>query len=111
MAKVTIEKLAQMVANGFSELSKSLGKRIDGTNESLGKRIDETNESVKSLRAEIDINFEEIGIDLRYAKEDLKEVRRDVTEVKDKVIPPIEFEDLMSRVKYVEEKMGIESGK
>ena len=25
------------------------------------------------------------------------------------MIPPLEFEDLMVRVKYVEEKMGIES--
>ena len=59
----------------------------------------------------MNMRFEEIDIELRYIKTDLKYVKEDVSEIKKEMIPPLEFEDLMVRVKYVEEKMGIESGK
>ena len=32
--------------------------------------------------------------------------QEDVSEIKKEMIPPLEFEDLMARVKYVEEKNG-----
>jgi len=112
--KITIDKLAQMVANGFSEF----GGRINELNESLGGRIDALSERMDDRFAQVDkrfaqvnMRFEEIDIELRYIKTDLKYVKEDVSEIKRSIIPPLEFEDLMARVKYAEEKIGIESGK
>ena len=109
--KITIDKLAQMVANGFSEF----GGRINELNESLSGRIDESAKNLKDEMnqrfAQVNMRFEEIDVELRYIKTDLKYVKEDVSEIKRDMIPPLEFEDLMARVKYAEEKIGIESGK
>ena len=107
VAKITIDKLAQMVANGFSGMNESLGGRIDA----LSERMDARFEQVNGRFAQMDMRFEEIDMELRHIKTDLKYVKEGVSDIKKEIIPPLEFEDLMARVKYVEEKMGIESGK
>lgn len=96
MARITIEKLAQMVMKGFNDM----GGRIDALSEQMNERF-----------AQVDMRFEEIDVELRYIKTDLNYVKEEVLEVKEKMVPPFEFEDLSFRVKYLEEKMGIESGK
>lgn len=103
MVKITIDKLAQMVASGFSDM----GERIDKRFEQVDKQFDRVDKQFK----QVEMRLDEISIDLKYVKEDLKEVKRDVADVKQSMVPPMEFEDLSFRVKYLEEKMGIESGK
>ena len=46
------------------------------------------------------------SIDMRLAR-----VETDVSEIRKTYIDPEQFEDLMIRVKYIEIKLGIESGK
>ncbi|MBU2109673.1 hypothetical protein KKB71_01825 [Patescibacteria group bacterium] len=89
--KQEFENLARMVKIGFDETAKkeSVDKRFDD----VGNRFDDVDSQ-------------------------LYEIRKDMSEIKTNVVYrdefeklTLEFEDLTGRVKYLEKKMGIESGK
>jgi hypothetical protein len=87
--KVTINDLAVMVKNGFDEAQKDRGKIREEMKEGFSQVRQEMREGFLSVNARLDM-----------LEKDIKEfVTRD------------EFEDLMGRVKYIEAKLGIESGK
>ena len=99
MAKITLEKLALMVAGGFNEMGEKF-KRVDARLDGIDIRLDG-----------IDVRLYEIDSEIRHIIADMSEVKRDVAEIKENIIQPLEFEDLSHRVKYIERKLGIESGK
>lgn len=51
---MTLDKLAGMMANGFSSLEEKLTNRIDGAENSLGARIDSLENKFNSLENRID---------------------------------------------------------
>jgi len=82
---VTTNDLAVMINAGFSDVEKHFGgveKRLDGL---------------------------ETGI--REVQTHLSNIGRDVTEIHKHLVYRDEFDDLMDRVKYLELKLGIKSGK
>lgn len=94
---ITMDKLAEMVQNGFN----SLGEKIDGVEQRLSDRVDKLEKYTAS-------RFEIVETDLKIIREEIREVKSELERTK---INPNEFEDLMGRVKYLEIKLGIESGK
>lgn len=94
--KTTIDDLAVMVKNGFDENH---------------KRIDETHKRIDSLRTEVGDFRIETNERFNYANARLDKIEKDVADIRKHFVYRYEFEDLMARVKYMEEKMGIESGK
>ncbi|HBB56978.1 TPA: hypothetical protein DEW47_03885 [Patescibacteria group bacterium] len=108
--EVTIDDLALMVAKGFEETHKIMDERF--------KRVDERFEQIDRRFDQIDARFE--GIDARFERVDekmdhinarLSYIERDVSEIRQHLVYRHEFDDLMSRVKYMEEKLNIDSGK
>jgi len=78
---------AEMVQRGFDETAKK--KDIDAFRQETEERFDK-----------IDARFVHVNARLDTIERDVKDI-----------IHREEFEDLMARVKYVEKKLGIESGK
>lgn len=96
--KITIDDLAIMVQKGFDETNEKLGGRIDKFN----GRMDKLDGRMDTLEKKVDDGFLRVEARLDAIDKDIKEldfVTRD------------EFEDLMTRVKYLEAKLGIKSGK
>jgi len=82
------------------------------------KSFDAVDEKFADLRNEMNEKFDKVDekfivvhdkLDHTNARIDY--LARDVRDIKEQITPKIEFEDLSSRVKYLEEKLGIESGK
>lgn len=92
MAKITLEKLAQMVGNGFNE---------------MGEKFKQVDNQIK----EVEVKLYEMDTDIRYIRAELSEVKNAVIGIQEDTVPPLEFEDLSGRVKYVERKLVIKSGK
>ena len=86
MAKkqVTLDDLAGMVKSGFDETAK---------------------------KVDVDRRFEQVDKRFERIEERLIYIERDIADIKKHIVYRDEFEDLMSRVKYLEIKAGIESGK
>src|SRR3990167_5680328 len=78
---------AEMVARGFEHTAtKEDIKQLDGRMDHFEERMDRFDERLGRIEA-------------------------DVAEIRGNLVYKDEFEDLMARVKYVEMKLGIESGK
>ena len=88
-----IEDLAIMVAEEFINVRRDI------------KSADEANEErIK----DVEIQMKE-GFDHTHAR--LSTIERDIAEIRKHFVYRDEFEDLMGRVKYLERKLGIVSGK
>jgi len=94
MEKITNEELARMINAGFEHTA--------------------TKEDVKSLEKRMD-NFEGrmvgVEMELSHMNAQLSTLEHNVSQISKDMISRNEFEDLMGRMKYVELKLGIESGK
>lgn len=97
--KVTTEDLAGMVQWGFSEAAKRTDV-LDIKVDSLSGRVDSLHTELAEFKKETQENFDHVHARLGTIERDVKDV-----------VHKDEFEDLMARVKYLEKKMGIESGK
>lgn len=80
---MTIDDLARMVAKGFEQTA--------------------TKEDLKSFAKKGDLD----NLEAKLASK----MEAGFSDIKDNLIPKLDFEDLEGRVKYVETKLGIESGK
>lgn len=83
--KITIEKLAGMVKDGFDESD---------------KKAEEASRKLASIDGRLG------HMDAR-----LSSIEKDISEIKGNFIYRYEFDDLMARVKYLEKKLDIQSGK
>jgi archaellum component FlaC len=99
--EVTNEELARMIAKGFEHTASK--DDLAGVKTDLaGVKID-----MAGVKADIADIKEHLGnVEFRLGR-----VERDVLEIKEDMVRRYEFDDLMSRVKYMETKMGIKSGK
>ena len=94
MEKVTNEELAIMINKGFEQTaSKEEVRRLEGRMDKFEGRVDH------------------IEIELSHMNARLSTIETDVADIKRDMIHRDEFEDLMGRMKYVELKLGIQSGK
>ena len=91
--EVTIENLAIMVAKGFEDVKEQM------------RSVDEASEE---RTKDLEIPMKE-GFDHTHAR--LSTIERDIAEIRKHFVYRDEFEDLMGRVKYLELKLNIQSGK
>jgi len=108
--KVTIEDLARMVKGGFDEV----GAKFDEVNDKFDEvndKMDEGFAQVDKRFEQVDKRFEQVATELGHINARLSTVEHDVAQIGKEMISRMEFEDLMSRVKYIELKLGVESGK
>jgi len=96
--KITIDDLAIMVQKGFDETNEKLGGRMD----KLDGRMDKLDGRMDVLEKKVDDGFSHVEAGLDAINKNIKELD---------FVTKDEFEDLMTRVKYIEAKLGIKSGK
>jgi tetrahydromethanopterin S-methyltransferase subunit G len=96
--KTTIEDLAGMIARGFEETAKKAD--MDARFDKVEERLDHVELRLDRVEGRLD------HMDARMGR-----VEADLAEIRGNLVYRHEFEDLMARVKYVETKLGIESGK
>jgi len=126
--KITIEELAEITSKGFKEVGKQIDqidKKIDDKIDNLAQitargfeqvdkrfeQVDKRFEQVDKRFEQVDKRFEKIEGDLEYMNARLSNVEKDTAEIRRHFVYRHEFEDLMARVKYLEQKLGVESGK
>lgn len=90
--EVTNEELARMVQAGFSDMDKRF--------EQVDKRFEQ-----------VDKRFETVDDRFRNIEAHLAMLSRDVGEIRQNFVYRHEFEDAMARVKLIENKLKIKSGK
>ncbi|MEK7575761.1 MAG: hypothetical protein AAB491_01585 [Patescibacteria group bacterium] len=106
MAKeTTINDLARMIAEGFKETAKKadIDKRFE--------QVDEQFKQVDKRFERVDGQFEGVNGRLDNIDNRLLVIERDIAEIRSHFVYREEFEDLMARVKYLEKRLEIESGK
>ncbi len=96
--RITIDGLAQMVAKGFAGVDEHF-KAVDRRFNQMA-----TKEDLKAVKADLGGKID--ALDTKTNR-----MEGDISDVKDSLIPKLDFEDLEGRVKYVEKKLAIESGK
>jgi tetrahydromethanopterin S-methyltransferase subunit G len=87
------------------------GKRT--TIEGLAVLIVETmasKEDIQELRQEMNARFEKVDTRLDNLDARVGSIEADVHALRDEMVHRREFEDVLDRVKYIEKKLGIESG-
>lgn len=89
---ISLDDLAGMVKRGFDGVDKRFDQ-IDKRFEQVDKRLGSIELKIAHLEARVSM------------------IERDIAEIRKGLISKIDFEDLMSRVKYLELKIGIKSGK
>jgi len=104
--EITIEKLAVMVKEGFDETA----GRFDQIDERF-VRVDERFNYINEKFDRIDERFSRIDEKFDHIGARLGNIERDVSEIKNRFVYRIEFDDLAARVKYLESKLKIQSGK
>jgi len=103
--KITIDDLAIMVQKGFDETNEKLGGRmdkLDGRMDKLDGRMDKLDGRMDVLEKKVDDGFSHVEAGLDAINKNIKELD---------FVTKDEFEELMTRVKYIEAKLGIKSGK
>lgn len=97
--KKEFQNLGRMVKKGFDDVDKKL-KQAGKDRERIRQEMRDRFERVDDRFAHVDDKFAHVDARFDTLEKDIKGfVSRD------------EFEDLMSRVKYLETKLGVESGK
>jgi len=95
-----IDKLAILVAKNFQDMENKF--------ERLENKMDQ---GFQYLENKMNVGFKNVNEKFDHFHARMSYLERDVAEIREKVIPKDEFEDLESRVKYCEIKLKIESGK
>lgn len=94
------DKLATMIQKGF-----------DGVYEEIKKEGKTRAEESKSLNVRIDRLEGKVDGGLREVNNRMLVIERDIAEIRSHFVYRVEFDDLSARVKYLERKAGIKSGK
>ena len=86
----TIDDLARMINEGFKATA--------------------TKEDVAALRSEMNEKFDGVNSHLNTLDARVGRIEADVHALRDEMVRRQEFEDVLARIKYLEKKLGIESG-
>lgn len=87
-----IEKLAVFTVNGFEEVR---------------TEMKEVRTEMKEMKIEVVI----VKATVAETDDRVRKMERSIMRVESEMITPIDIEDLLGRVSYIERKLGIESGK
>ncbi|MEK7576946.1 MAG: hypothetical protein AAB482_04625 [Patescibacteria group bacterium] len=107
--KMTIDDLAFMVNKGFDHMSETLADK-----KSVNKRFDLVDEQFSAVDQRfnlVDKRFTGVEQKLDHMDARLGSVERDVAEIRKHFVYRDEFEDALARLRLVEKKLGIKSGK
>ncbi len=85
------DKLGQMIGEGFAQNDKRFG--------AIEKRLDGIDSRLERVDSRLD------NLDARVGR-----IEADIHELRGEIVYRHEFEDALSRIKYLEKKLGIESG-
>lgn len=102
---LTKQDVKEIVQEGTEELARIIAKGFDSVDERFNQVASKT--SVDELKQRM-VQFES-KLDQTDAR--VGRIEADINEMKGNVVYKFEFEDLTARVKYLELKMGVESGK
>jgi len=111
--ETTIEDLARMVEKGFGSTAKDikgLDSRMDKFDSRMDKfdsRMDKFDSRMDNLETKVDDGFKRMDERFGQVNARLDMIEGDIKTF----VTKDEFEDLMGRVKYLELKLGVESGK
>jgi 16S rRNA C1402 N4-methylase RsmH len=72
--------------------------------------IKEVKEDIQDLRIEMNQKFDSVETRLDHLDARVGRIEVDVHALRDEMVHRREFEDVLDRVKYIEKKLGIESG-
>ena len=98
---VTNEELARMIAKGFENTAtKGDAQRLEQRMDGFDQRMDGFEQKMEGFEQRMD------HMDARMGR-----MEADLNEIRSHIVYRHEFEDLMARVKYLEQKIGVESGK
>ena len=107
----TIEELAIMIQRTMAskEDLKAFATKDDlmAVNEGLEEGLEE---GLKGLRNEMNAQFRGVNDHLEHLDARVGRIEADIHELRGEVVYRHEFEDVLGRVKYLERKLGIESG-
>jgi hypothetical protein len=93
----TIDELARMINEGF--MGTASKEDVQAVQAEVGGLREEMNQIEGRLTARLD------HLDARVGR-----IEADVHALRDEIVHRHEFEDVLGRVKYIEKKLGIESG-
>lgn len=96
--EVTNEELARMIAKGFGETA----SKTD---------LAAVKADVVRLESRFEGELKHIKGEVQHINATLSVVATDIADIRKHFVYRNEFEDLMARVKYLETKLGVESGK
>jgi prefoldin subunit 5 len=99
----TIEDLAALIQETMA--SKEDIKEVKDEIKGLA-----TKEDVQELRTEMNQKFDSVETRLDHLDARVGRIEADVHALRDEMVHRREFEDVLDRVKYIEKKLGIESG-
>lgn len=110
--ETTNDELAAMIKRGFDDTAskadflsvKAAVKNLDGKVTGLDENVASLDTRLTSLERTTKDGFREVGARLDT-------IERDISDIRKHFVYRDEFEDLMARVKYLETKLSIESGK
>ena len=94
--EITTEDLAGMINKGFT----AMGGQISDLRQDMDSRFERVETRLDGVETRLD------HVDARLGR-----IEADVKELRGEIVYRHEFEDVLGRVKYLEKKMGIESGK
>lgn len=105
--KKEFENLARMVADGFGHTDKKIDA-VAGRAEAVDKKVDELTKKTGLRFMDLESKMVEgfKNVDSR-----LLVIERDIAEIRSHFVYRSEFEDLATRVKFLETKLGIKGGK
>jgi hypothetical protein len=93
-----LSEVLQIVRDGFTAIEAKMANKDDLA--ALGTELD----------AKMDTGFTEVRSDIAGIRADIVSLKHDVADVKAGSFTKMEKEDLLARVKYIEDDLGIESG-
>ena len=104
----TIEELAMMIQQTMAskEDVKELRMEMNGRFE----KVDERFEKIDERFEKVDERFEKIDQHFDHLDARVGRIEADIHELRGEIVYRHEFEDALGRIKYMERKLGIESG-
>jgi tetrahydromethanopterin S-methyltransferase subunit G len=86
----TIEDLARMINEGFKTMA--------------------TKEDIRAFEGRVNTRFDSVESRLDHLDARVGRIEADVHGLRDEMVHKQEFQDALDRIKYIEKKLGIESG-
>jgi chromosome segregation ATPase len=99
----TIEDLAALIMETMA--SKEDIKEVKDEMKGLA-----TKDDIQELRTEMNQKFDSVETRLDHLDARVGRIEADIHELRGEIVYRHEFEDALSRIKYLEKKLGIESG-